>query len=323
MHITRNSLLGLAGLLAAVLAVTPARGFAAAATTAAQPQGGVTVTPAALTLTLKKGTEAAHSNFTIANSYRTEVALHFSFAQPVQTPGARSALSNVQITPQDVVVPAGASAVQTVTLTDSSSLAPGSQQLELVMTQQIAPGAGTVSIVPSIRLPLATVKEEGAVTSFAAAVQNTPAFSLTIPPAVLIVVRNTGNMAAVPRGYVSITDPRGREVSKGVLNTGSQAVTPGNSLRLSTHMVMVDHPWPPGPYHVQVFYGSGGGQQASLASVRMVYLPVWQILLAALIVAIIICIRQIWVESARLRQAKTAAPSGTPADRAAPQGGGA
>jgi hypothetical protein len=308
----------LSGLLVAVvLLLMPGRGFAVVP--AANTEGGITVTPATMTLSLPKGAKTEQGSVTITNSYSADIALHFAFVQAVKTPGSdKSALDDVTITPEDVTVAAGTTATEVITLTGSNSLAPGSQQIELVMTEQAVPGAKDVSVVPSIHLPLVVVKQDGAVTSFSAAAENTPNFSLSIPSAVTVRVKNTGNMLAIPRGFVSITDPRGRQVSKGVLNTSSLALAPGGELKLQTPMILVDHPWPPGPYHVHVSYSIGGGAAAVVASAQLFYLPVWQILIALLVLGMILCIRQIWLEWATLRAARAHPPQ---KKTASPQGG--
>lgn len=319
--ITKNSrfAIGQSGamglLLAAALLALPARSFAAALP-GGPASGGVTVAPAMLTISLVKDAVQAQISFHVSNSYTAAVALHFAFAQSVQAPGGgASALQNLDITPADAAVAAGSTAAETITLTDSSKLAPGGQQIDLVMTQQSLPGA-QVSVVPSIRLPLTVIKEDGAVTRFSAVPLNTKGFSLDLPSSVAVLVKNTGNMIVIPRGFVSVTDPRGRTVRKGVLNSASLAVAPGDQLRLQTPLTLLDHPWPPGPYHVSVSYGIGGGQIMARTAARLFYMPVWQMLLAALVVGLVICFRQIWVEwlALRLRRATPSAEQGaTPA----------
>jgi hypothetical protein len=305
MRTTRKNSAILGLLVAAGLLLLPGRGFAASAVATANTEGGITVTPATMTLSLPKGAKTEQGSMTITNRYSTGIALHFAFAQAVKTPGSdKSALDNLVITPADVTVAPKTIVTEVITLTDSSGLAPGSQQIELIMTEQAVPGAQNVSVVPSIRLPLIVVKQDGAVTSFSAAAESTPSFSLSIPSSVVVRVKNTGNMLAIPRGFVSVTDPRGREVSKGVLNTSSLAVAPGAELKLETPMILIDHPWPPGPYHVHVSYGIGGGMAPVVASSSLFYLPIWQILLAAFVLGMIICIRQIWLEWATLRAAR-------------------
>ncbi|HSW99219.1 MAG TPA: hypothetical protein VLF71_05265 [Candidatus Saccharimonadales bacterium] len=304
----RSNRAGLAGLVTgAMLVALPAHGFAAA-----QPgggaAGGVTVIPAALTVSLAKGEGMAQAAFRVSNSYSSAVALHFSFEQAAKAPG-NNALPSLSITPADVAVPAGGSVAESVTLTDSSKLAPGGQQVDLVMAQQSLPGA-QVQVVPSVRLPLTVVKEDGALTRFSAVPQGTAGFSLNLPASVAVLVKNTGNMIVIPRGFVSVTDPRGRTVRKGVLNTASLAVAPGDQLRLQTPLALLDHPWPPGPYHISVSYGIGGGQAMARTAVRLFYMPVWQMLLAVLIVALVVCFRQIWVEWLALRMRRPSGQAG-------------
>jgi hypothetical protein len=289
--------------LVALLLAAPVRAHAGT-------PSGITVTPATTTLSLAKGESKQQASFTIINHYDSVVALHFAFAQSVKTPGTGgTATSRLSISPNDVTLGGGASVSPVLTLTDSDSLSPGSQQIELVITQQAAPG-GNVSVVPSIRIPLIVVKEDGAVTSFSVNSLDTPGFAFGLPASVGLMIKNTGNMIAIPRGYISVTDPRGREVSKGVLNTASAATAPGGQLRLSTPLTTLGHAWLPGPYQVQVSYGSGGGRAAQTTTKHSFYLPVWQILLVVLLAAIIYCVRHIWVEWQVLQKLRRDKPPG-------------
>ncbi|HEX7963064.1 MAG TPA: hypothetical protein VF466_00590 [Candidatus Saccharimonadales bacterium] len=305
-RIIKNNWLRIAfGLSAMTGLLLPCQVAAAAST------GGVTITPAALTLNLAKGQQTQTATITVANHYQTAVTLHGSLAQPVATPGTASALSQLQLTPADLTIPANASAAMAVTVSDNAKLAPGSQQIDLVLTQLATPG-NSVSVVPSIRLPLIVIKEDGAITALSASAPSKPGFAFDLPGKVTVAIKNTGNMIAIPRGYVQVLDPRGREVSKGIVNGASTAVVPGDQLRASIDMTTLDHAWLPGMYRVQVAYGTGGGAAATLVSARFFYLPVWQILLVLLLGALAYTGYQIWMEWSKLQRLKSDKPPKRP-----------
>jgi hypothetical protein len=284
-------------------------------TTAATPaQQGITITPATLTLSLEKGANSKTAEFSIKNSYDSPVSLRFSFAQPIATPGASedsSALKQLSISATDITVPAGGTVKPAVTLKASDKLAPGSQQVELVISQ-VGGAGGNISIIPSVRMPLAIVKQDGAVTSLNVSGVTKPSFAFSLPGKTTLTFENTGNMTTIPRGYVSVVDPRGREISKGVLNTASAAVTPGSQLKVSTGLTALNHAWLPGVYRVQVHYGTGGGTNQKISSASLFYLPVWQVLLLPLLGAMAYCGRQIWLEWSRLRKPKSDTQSRPP-----------
>lgn len=278
---------------------------------AAAPNSGITITPAALTLDLAKGQQTQTTTITIANHYQAAVTLHGGLAQPVATPGTASALSRLRLTPTDLTIPADGSAKMTVTVSDSVKLTPGSQQIDLVLTQLATP-SNSVSVVPSIRLPLIVIKEDGAITALSASTPSKPGFAFDLPEKVTVTIKNTGNMIAIPRGYVQVLDPRGREVSKGIVNGASVAVVPGSQLRTNIDMTTLDHAWLPGTYRVRLAYGTGGGAAATLVSASFFYLPVWQILLILLLGALAYTGYQIWVEWSKLQRLKSDKPPKRP-----------
>jgi hypothetical protein len=271
----------LAGLVVRTYAATPA---------------GITLTPATTTLNLARGQNSQQSSFTISNGYASPVSLHFAFAQSVTTPGAVfSAVKQLSIMPSDLVINGGTSVASTITLSDNSALAPGSQQVELVITQTAIPGSN-VSVVSSIRMPLVIIKESGAVVSLSAGGLNKPDIAIKLPNTLALNIRNTGNVITIPHGYITVYDPRGREVSKGVINTASAAIAPGSQLHLSGSITPLRHAWLPGIYRVLVSYGIGGGRPDTAMTAHFIYIPLWELLLLLAIAALAYCGRRIWAE---------------------------
>jgi hypothetical protein len=249
--------------------------------------GSVTISPAAATISLPKGQGTVSTRFTATNNYSADIVLHFAFEQLVATPGAAgSALKQLSVASTDLPIAAGASAQQTITLTDSPSLAPGSQQVELVISQ-LATAGHNVGITPSIRMPLIVIKQDGAVSNLSAGRVGKPALAWLLPKSLTMQLTNSGNVISVPRGYVTIADPRGNIVSKGIINSASAALSPGSQAQLSTPTASLDRAWLPGLYRVSVVYGLGGGQATKTATARFVYVPAWEvsILVTAIILA--------------------------------------
>ncbi|HSX35151.1 MAG TPA: hypothetical protein VLF62_05925 [Candidatus Saccharimonadales bacterium] len=299
----------LAGLGAYVLPAAPAH---ASGAQTAKPQAGVTISPATLTLSLAKGASQQSATFGITNYYSTPITLSFSFGQSVATPGGGvSADKQLTAAPSSVVIQPGATVTPVVTLTDNKDLAPGSQQVELIISQA-AGGSGNVSIIPSVRMPLITIKQDGAVAALRASDISKPAFAFDIPKATTFKLENTGNIVSIPRGFITITDPRGRVASQGVINTASTAVAPGGQLRLSTPLTTLHNALMPGVYRVQVSYGQGGGQQPTVATVRFFYIPVWQLVLVLVFAGMVVIGRLIWAEWMKLQRLRKAGP---PADQ--------
>ena len=247
-------------------------------------QAGITVTPAALTLNLKAGSQQATTTFTVTNLYGTPVILDFAFEQDTQAPvGDFKALaSQLGLAAAELSVDPGQSVTQTITLNDSQQLAPGGQQLNLVVRQVSEAGAG-VGVVPSIRLPLVVVKEAGAVTKLGFGSLSGAGLHLGVPHTVSATLHNSGNMIAIPHGVVTLTAPGGRVIGQGTVNVASAAVVPGHDITLSTPVTSMNSAVLPGFYRVQLSYGLGGDHPAQLVSVTFFYIAWWHIVAVLLL----------------------------------------
>ena len=61
----------------------------------------------------------------------------------------------------------------------------------------------------------------------------------SLPDAVILNFKNTGNVHVVPYGYVTLATPSGKIVAKGTINTESTSILPGNSKLLETKLQSV------------------------------------------------------------------------------------
>ena len=247
--------------------------------------GGVTITPANLSLKLAKGATQATANFLVANSYGDPILLGFSFEADPGTVVKATALQNLSLATPQMSLEAGTSAMQTITLTDSQQLAPGGQQLNLIVKQE-AVGAGTVGVVPSIRLPLTVVKEDGAVARLSAGTLTSPGFSLGLPSAVTASLHNSGNTTAIPRGVITVTGAGGQVLQQGTVNIASAAVTPGQNMSFKTPLVKLSRALLPGVYHVEFSYGLGGDHPTQTVSAAFFYIAWWHIVALVAVVAL-------------------------------------
>lgn len=243
--------------------------------------GGLTVTPATVTLSLGKNESEQRSTLTITNQYATPITLGFAFGtkkdalerdkQAAQL--LRAALPSVTLAPSQ-------SFAQTIIFSASDALPPGSQQVELIISQATTPGTA-IGILPELRLPLITIKEEGAITNLALTTMERPAVGLALPSTIHATLQNTGNMIAIPRGVITITAPNGTVVGQGTLNTASAALSPGDSARFSTPITSLANATIPGPYNIHASYGLGGGQAAQTANTHFFYIAWWHLTLGA------------------------------------------
>lgn len=154
-------------------------------------------------------------------------------------------------------------------------LAPGSQQVDLVVTQVSTTGTG-VGVQPSVRLPLTVIKEDGAVSTFALSGLALPGIGLTLPTSIKLSLANSGNTVAIPRGYLTISGPSGTLVAKGLLNSSSLAVVPGGKLILDTPINRLKPVLWPGIYTASVSYGLGGDRPSQTTTKHFFYMAWWQ-----------------------------------------------
>lgn len=252
-------------------------GASTVAIAAPQAPSGITVAPAAIRLELAKGQQQASSSFTVTNNYSAAVSLTFSLEHPAQA--ARpvvDARPHVALTHANLTIGAGEKAQQTITLNDTASIEPGSQNLDLVIAQQSAAGVG-IGVLPAIRLPVTLVKHDGAVTSLGLASIAGPSFAMSMPETVTITLRNTGNMVAIPRGIVTLVAPNGTVVGKGTINEASKAVAPGADIDLAAAITPLAGTTMPGSYRIVAQYGLGGDTPASMGSAGFMYVSWWHI----------------------------------------------
>lgn len=271
----------MAGLAIAItLLLVTAAAYAAPATT----QGGVRITPAAIRLELAKGASEVRTTITLTNTYTAAVSLQFHLNNSSQNvPSNVNPSTLIMLDNDTVTIPANSSAAQTLTLRDSDKLSPGSQVLELVVTQQSAGGQG-VGVQPAVRLPVTIIKTDGAVTSLGPMSITGPSFAMQMPATVHATVKNTGNMMAIPRGSVTIRDPRGKEVGHGVINVASAAIVPGKSLTMPVSITTTGSAVLPGSYQIQATYGLGGDSTERTSQANYTFIG-WQHVAAVVVAA--------------------------------------
>lgn len=243
--------------------------------------GGLTVTPAALTITLPEGQTEESITFTIKNQYEAPVGLSFGFEPSIDgSTNGQTPTNTLHIATPTATLAGGQVLRQTVVLHDSKGLGPGSHRADLVITETGAPGS-QVAIHPSIRLPVILIKQAGAVQSLRLTGLTTGPFHLSPPETVAVTLVNSGNMITIPRGTITIAGPARSLVSKGTLNTASLAISPGDKATIPTQMLKLSNAIWPGLYKVSIAYGLGGGQVTKTASATFFYIAWWHIVLIA------------------------------------------
>jgi hypothetical protein len=237
---------------------------------------GITITPAALSLTLAKGQKETSTSFGITNRYPVAVTLQLQFERSQQQLQAKDPRPQLSMSHRTLSIAPGETAQEAITLRDSNDFAPGSQLVDLVITQQSSAGQG-VGILPSVRLPISLIKIEGAITSLNVQTISGGGAAMSLPSTVAVTIRNTGNMVAIPHGTVTIMAPGGKIVGKGALNVASRAISPDAEQTLQTPITSLGAGILPGNYRIAVSYGLGGDTGSETAITSLLYAAWWHI----------------------------------------------
>lgn len=96
---------------------------------------------------------------------------------------------------------------------------------------------------------------------------------ITLPETVKLRFLNDGNVHTVPRGTVTITDPLGRMVSKGIINEESGIILPETARMYPVRIRSLALSFIPGYYMLDIAYRYDGREEFSLYSERFAFLP--------------------------------------------------
>jgi hypothetical protein len=286
---SRHGRFGSLTILTALLVMAPVASARAAHTPT---QGGVRIAPAAIRLELTKSQNQTSTSFSLTNTYSTPVTLQLAIQHSAQNAhGNVDPTTLVSLDSPILTIPAGATSSETVTLRDSKNLSPGSQIVDLVVVQHSAGnGSAGVGVQPAVRLPVTIIKDDGAVMSLGLTNIASPGFTMQSPRAITVTIKNTGNLVAIPRGIVTIRDPRGVVIGQGVINTASAAIVPGSELKTAVAITAITQATAPGAYHLTATYGLGGDSGDKTVSVSYVFVAWWHIatIIAGVLAAILI-----------------------------------
>ncbi len=270
---------------------------------ASKPAGGITLTPATMTLTLQKGDTKQTATFDVINQYQTPISLHFTFDLPITETSGQSPATGLSISQPEVTLGPNETAHMVVTLQDSKTLPPGSQRIDLIVAT-VSPTGSNVTVNPSIRMPVIVIKEDGAVTTIAFAGFTLGALHLATPQSVGTIIHNDGNVIAIPRGTITVSGPSGAIIRQGVLNTASQAISPGDTQTMTADLHNVGRAFLPGLYHVNLDYGLGGGQPGKHVSKSYLYIAWWHLVVLAVLAALLYYYRDILGLQPKRRQGR-------------------
>jgi hypothetical protein len=128
------------------------------------------------------------------------------------------------------------------------------------------------------------------------------------PRTVTITAKNTGNVVTIPRGIVTIRDPRGVVIAQGAVNTASAAIAPGNELKLQVPITVIGQATRPGTYRIGVTYGFGGDSKEATTTKTFVFIAWWHAAITAAALVVIVSIASNFRRTVRYVQAHRKKP---------------
>lgn len=260
---------------------------------AAKAVGGITVSPALQSTTISHDQASKSFDFSITNNDPLEQELHLSaidfgslddtggvlFLGPEKALNYKYGLAHWITLEKDVVVlrPHETQKV-IVTITNKDSLAPGGHYGAIMVTPMLdhasTKQSTQVNQVASALLFL--TKEGGTHYSMKLTGFNFNTWALALPGTTTSRFQNDGNVQVIPRGLVTITDPRGRIVKKGIINSDSGLALPESFREFMTPLSPVAAAYTPGVYHARIsYYYEGQVTAQQTQDTRFYYINGW------------------------------------------------
>ena len=189
----------------------------------------------------------------------------------------------LHLTQDQIVVAAGET--RNVTATISADASPGGHYSAILLSSK-GPIANTVSDRVDLEQVASglifAIKSGGArynlhFDSFV----NLPNRTLQPPKKIRLRYFNAGNVHVVPRGLVRITDPTGKVVGQGAINTETGIILPESYRQFAVPINRLANSWIPGIYHVKASYRYEGTDIEQVATSKIMIVSWYFILISA------------------------------------------
>lgn len=253
--------------------IVPTAAGAAKATASVQ---GLTISPAILQVTLGATQPRASYDLSLTNHTSSVQNLHLSLVdfgtldetgglfligQPNDFERKYGLVAWMSLGQPTLSLQPGQTAIEPVTITNERSLTSGGHYgAVLIKTDpnSSAEGQSQVTFKPVITELLFLNKTGGDIFSLNVKDFQKPGGWGGLPSKLQLRFQDTGNVHVVPRGLVTITDPTGREVARGIINEDSDIVLPGAIRQVEVAMRSERSIITPGRYNLVIDYRYDG-----------------------------------------------------------------
>ena len=282
-------------------ATFPENGSAAAVRRAS----GITISPAFQEITLSPDKPSAAFTFSVTNntSEPYEFALSVTDFGSLDESGGvlfigeaekqlnyRYGLSSwITLEKDRIVVEPKSTQKVPVSVINKESLSPGGHYGAVLITPTGTPDRPTKVQVNQVLSSLLFVKKEGGeVYKLGLKSYDVQTRIFTAPDTVDLRFQNAGNVHLIPRGTITITDPMGRIVKRGFINTGSAYVLPETFRQIEVSLELVRTAWIPGTYRMGLEYRFEGNDTVETRQVSFFYVNGWYVIGAVLALIVVL-----------------------------------
>lgn len=233
-----------------------------------QSSGSITIEPAFQDVTLAANEPFKEFNFELTNKTNTSQNLKLSvvdFGGLEETGGLvfhgltqpkadyKYALAKwIELEKQQITLAAGQTQKVLVKLINQESLSPGGHYGAILVKPQASTGRSgqAVDISPVISSLILAKKTGGEIYRMELTGVNANQSWLNLPSQINLLFKNTGNVHLVPRGLISLKDPRGKLISEATINTESGRILPETSREYKNSLTKIANGWLPGNYEL-------------------------------------------------------------------------
>jgi len=251
--------------------------------------GGVTIAPPFQEITILQGQSSLPQSFSVSNNSDNPVTFTLkavdmgalddtggvAFSGLTANYQQKYGLAKwVQLDQPSVSIEAHMSQAVPFTIINDDTLSPGGHYGAIVITfnQQSTAGSNAVGLNPQAATLLFVHKVGGDIykLNFANGAGSTSWWEL--PKQLTIKLRNDGNVHVVPRGVVTLIDPHGHVIGRGIINPESSLILPEHTRDYTIVWQQVKRVMWPGTYTAKVDYRFDGSDAFQTAEYKIRYI---------------------------------------------------
>jgi hypothetical protein len=255
---------------------------------------GVSITPFLREIDLAEDKQEESFPVTVENNSASSVQITFSVADfgsldetgGILFLGSEKSLANkynlaswVELSDSAVTLASGEKRSVTVKIINKDDLSPGGHYGMLVASVENITNGGE-NAVTDIKLNSKVTsliflrKTGGEIYALGIRKERKETTFFSLPKKLRLYFENTGNVHVTSRGFVSVLDPWGREIERGIINVESGIILPGSSRVLPVDLMTRSMAFFPGKYKLVIQYRYDGRDDFMVMEDDFFFFPV-------------------------------------------------